>query len=208
MIDINRPIEDNIHALAKALGKAKEELVVAVLDRPRHANLIQEIRASGAGTRLLSDGDVAGGINAARQDSRVDMCVGIGGTPEGIITACAIKALGGHIQARLAPRDRTEHERAVAAGHDLDRVLTGNDLVTGDNTYFVATGVTDGDLLNGVQREGKIIKTESLVLRARSGTIRQINASHPVEKWIHRAADQPVSGDNAKGEHPPQGCLA
>ena len=184
VVDISQPIGDNIRELAKAKGKQPEDIRVAVLDRPRHAQLIEEIRAAGAGTRLLLDGDVAGGINAARYDSRIDMCVGIGGTPEGIITACAVKALGGLIQGKLMPKDDAERERALAAGHDLDRVLGANDLVRGDNTYFVATGVTHGELVDGVQRKGPIIRTESLVLRSRSGTIRRVEADHLAAKWL------------------------
>jgi fructose-1,6-bisphosphatase II len=166
------------------MGKPVDEIRVAVLDRPRHADLVKQIHDAGAGTRLLLDGDVAGGINAARPDSRVDMCAGIGGTPEGIITACAIKALGGLIQGKLRPKDDAEREKAIAAGHDLDRVLHTADLVTSDNTYFVATGVTDGDLVRGVRREGHIIKTESIVLRSSSGTIRRVTATHLAEKWL------------------------
>jgi fructose-1,6-bisphosphatase II len=184
VVDISQSIGDNIRELAKAKGKQSEDIRVAVLDRPRHAQLIEEIRAAGAGTRLLLDGDVAGGINAARYDSRIDMCVGIGGTPEGIITACAVKALGGLIQGKLMPKDDAERERALAAGHDLDRVLGANDLVRGDNTYFVATGVTHGELVDGVQRKGPIIRTESLVLRSRSGTIRRVEADHLAAKWL------------------------
>ncbi|AQX79803.1 fructose-bisphosphatase, class II [Plantibacter flavus] len=184
VVDISQSIGDNIRELAKAKGKQPEDIRVAVLDRPRHAQLIEEIRAAGAGTRLLLDGDVAGGINAARYDSRIDMCVGIGGTPEGIITACAVKALGGLIQGKLMPKDDAERERALAAGHDLERVLGANDLVRGDNTYFVATGVTHGELVDGVQRKGPIIRTESLVLRSRSGTIRRVEADHLAAKWL------------------------
>lgn len=184
VIDIDRPIGENIQALAKAMGKPVEEIRVAILDRPRHAELIEQIHAAGAGTRLLLDGDVAGGINAARHDSRIDMCVGIGGTPEGIITACAVKALGGLIQGKLVPKDDEERAQAVAAGHDVDRVLHRDDLVTSDNTYFVATGVTDGDLVRGVRRKGHLIKTESIVLRSSTGTIRRVAATHLAEKWL------------------------
>ncbi|WP_431030646.1 class II fructose-bisphosphatase [Plantibacter sp. RU18] len=184
VVDISQSIGDNIRELAKAKGKLPEDIRVAVLDRPRHAQLIEEIREAGAGTRLLLDGDVAGGINAARYDSRIDMCVGVGGTPEGIITACAVKALGGFIQGKLMPKDDEERARAIAAGHDLDRVLGANGLVRGDNTYFVATGVTHGELVDGVQRKGPIIRTESLVLRSRSGTIRRVVADHLAEKWL------------------------
>ncbi|KAB1658049.1 class II fructose-bisphosphatase [Pseudoclavibacter chungangensis] len=184
VIDLAKPIGENIRALAKAKGKAVEDMVIAVLDRPRHEKLIAEIREAGAGTRLMLDGDVAGGINAARSATRIDMCTGIGGTPEGIITACAIKALGGVMQGRMYPRNDEEREKAIAAGHDLDRVLTQDDLVRTDNTYFVATGVTDGGLCAGVRREGKRIVTDSVVLRSHSGTVRRVQAEHLEAKWL------------------------
>ena len=184
VVDLNRPIGENIHALAKAKGKDVSDMVIAVLDRPRHAKLIEDIRQSGAGTRLMLDGDVAGGINAATHGTRIDMCVGTGGTPEGIITACALKALGGFIQGRLLPRDDDERQRAIDAGHDLDRVLEVGDLVTSDNTYFVATGVTDGQLVDGVRKSGPNIRTESIILRGRSGTVRRVVAEHLAEKWL------------------------
>ena len=185
VIDLHRPIGENIRALAKAKHKDVADMTVAVLDRPRHMELIDEIRAVGAGTRLMLDGDVAGGINAAREDNtRIDMCVGIGGTPEGIITACALKALGGLIQAKLYPKDDEERQRAIDAGHDLDRILEVDDLVTSDNTYFVATGVTDGQLVGGVRKAGPVIRTESIVLRGKSGTIRRVSADHLAEKWL------------------------
>ena len=184
VIDIRRPIGDNIRALAKAKGRDVADITVAVLDRPRHAQLIDDIRAAGAGTRLMLDGDVAGGINAARYESRIDMCAGIGGTPEGIIAACAIRALGGLLQGRLYAKEGEERDRALAAGHDLDRVFEATDLVSSDNTYFVATGVTDGELLDGVRKKGPIIRTESIVLRGKSGTIRRVVADHLVAKWL------------------------
>jgi fructose-1,6-bisphosphatase II len=184
VVDLRLPIGENIRALAKAKGKDVSDIIVAVLDRPRHEQLVADIREAGAGTRMLLDGDVAGGINAALYGTRIDMCAGIGGTPEGIITACALKALGGFIQAQLRPRDDEERQRAIDAGHDLDRVLEANDLVTSDNTYFVATGVTDGELVGGVRRLGPIIRTESIVLRGRSGTIRRVQADHVASKWV------------------------
>ncbi|QJU53964.1 class II fructose-bisphosphatase [Herbiconiux sp. KACC 21604] len=184
VIDIDRPIGDNIRALAKAKGKDVGDIRVAVLDRPRHAPLIDEIRAAGAGTRLMLDGDVAGGINAARYGTRIDMCVGIGGSPEGVATACAIKALGGFIQTRLAPKNDEERQKGIDAGLDVDKLYTADDLVKGDNTFFVATGVTDGGLVAGVKRLGPIIRTESIVLRSHSGTIRRIEADHLLEKWL------------------------
>ena len=184
VVDIRKPIGENLRALAKAKGKDVDELRVAVLNRPRHEQLIADIRAAGAGTRLISDGDVAGGINAARYESRIDMCVGIGGSPEGITTACAIKALGGFMQGRLAPKDDAERERGEAAGLDCDQVYELDDLVRSDNTFFVATGVTDGVLVDGVRRSRGVIHTDSLVLRSRSNTIRRIQADHRAEKWF------------------------
>jgi fructose-1,6-bisphosphatase II len=157
---------------------------IAVLDRPRHEGLIEEIRAAGAGTRLLLDGDVAGGINAARYESRIDMCVGTGGSPEGIVTACAIKALGGFIQTMMAPKDDEEAARGIAAGLKMNHVYTADELVSSDNTFFVATGVTDGALVEGVRRKGPIIRTDSIILRGRSGTIRRVQADYLAERWI------------------------
>ena len=184
VVDIRKPIGENVRRLAKALGKPVDELVVSVLNRPRHEKLIAEIREAGAGTRLMSDGDVAGGINAARHDARTDMCVGIGGSPEGIVTACAIKALGGHIQGVLWPRDDDERQRGVDAGLEFDKVYEADDLVQGNNTIFVATGVTDGQLVRGVRREGNYLYTESVVLRGASGTLRRIVSDHLVSKWL------------------------
>ena len=184
VVDISRPIGENIRALAKAKKKPIDEMVIAVLDRPRHLQLIDEIREAGAGTRLMLDGDVAGGINAARYETRIDMCVGIGGSPEGVATACAIKALGGLIQGRFMPGSDEERQKGLDAGLDFDRVYEANDLVTSDNTYFVATGVTDGGLVAGVRRKGPIIRTESIVLRGRSGTSRRVIADHVASKWI------------------------
>ncbi len=184
VVDIRLPIGENIRLLAKALGKPVDEIVVSVLNRPRHDRLIEEIREAGAGTRLMSDGDVAGGINAARHDARTDMCVGVGGCPEGIVTACAIKALGGHIQGRLWPRDDAERERGIDAGLKMDHVYDADDLVSGNNTIFVATGVTDGQLVAGVNRKGEYVYTESVVLRSHSGTMRRVSSAPLVSKWL------------------------
>ncbi|TQL47305.1 fructose-1,6-bisphosphatase II [Homoserinimonas aerilata] len=184
VVDIRKPIGENVRALAKVLGKDVADLRVAVLDRPRHEQLINEIREAGAGTRLMLDGDVAGGINAARYESRIDMCVGVGGSPEGVATAAAIKALGGFIQGRLVPGTDEERQRGIDAGLRFDHVYEADDLVRGDNTFFVATGVTDGELVAGVRRKGPIIRTESVVLRSHSGTIRRVIADHLVEKWL------------------------
>jgi fructose-1,6-bisphosphatase II len=184
VIDVHRPIGENIRALAHAKGKPVEEMRIAVLDRPRHDDLIREIREAGAGTRLILDGDVASGINAARHDTRLDMCVGIGGSPEGVATACAIKALGGFMQGVLHPMSDDEKQRGLDAGLRFDHVYGLDDLVSSDNTFFVATGVTDGELVRGVRRHGPLISTESIVLRARSGTLRRVSADHQASKWL------------------------
>lgn len=184
VVDIRKPIGENIRALARAKGKSVGDMTIAVLDRPRHAQLIDDIRAAGAGTRLMLDGDVAGGINAVRDSTRIDMCVGVGGSPEGIVTACAVKALGGLIQGQLWPKDDLERQRGIDAGLKMDYVYEANELVASDNTFFVATGVTDGGLVDGVRRLGSIIRTESVVLRSKSGTMRRIVAEHLAEKWL------------------------
>jgi fructose-1,6-bisphosphatase II len=159
-----------------------EDVTVVMLDRPRHEKLAQEVREAGARLRFISDGDVAGAIMAARDDTGIDLLLGIGGTPEGIITACAIKCLGGVIQGRLRPTDDEERQRAVDAGHDLDRVLSTDDLVSGENCFFVATGITDGELLRGVRYRAGGMTTHSLVMRSKSGTIRIIESHHQLAK--------------------------
>jgi fructose-1,6-bisphosphatase II len=184
VVDIRKPISENIHAIAKAKGKSVNEVIVAVLDRPRHAELIDEIRSTGAGTRLMLDGDVAGGIQAARYGSRIDLCMGIGGSPEGVVTTCAVKGLGGVVQGVLHPMNDEERERGLAAGLKFDHVYEMDELVASDNTFFVATGVTDGGFLEGVRRKGPIIKTHSMVIRAKSGTIREVIAEHNAERWF------------------------
>lgn len=184
VVDIDRPIGDNIRALALAKGKPASEIEVAILDRPRHRELIRAVRDAGAHTRLLLDGDVAGAISAASFESSTDMCVGIGGSPEGIVTACAVVALGGFMQGRLHPKSDDERQRGIDAGLDVDKIYGTAELVRGDNTMFVATGVTDGVLVDGVRRTGRIVRTESIVLRGRSGTVRRIIANHKVEKWL------------------------
>ena len=182
--DIRKPIGENVRALAKAMKKPVSEIVVAVLDRPRHEDLIREIREAGAGTRLLLDGDVAASIHAASYGSRIDMCVGIGGSPEGVVTACAITAIGGLMQGILMPRDEKEKQSGIDRGLKMDYVYEANELVRSDNTFFIGTGVTDGGLLQGVRRKGPIIRTESIVIRGRSGTIRRIVADHHASRWV------------------------
>ncbi|MCZ4122017.1 class II fructose-bisphosphatase [Streptomyces sp. H39-S7] len=181
-VDIMAPASVNIRRVAKAKHSAPEDVTVMILDRPRHDGLVKEIRETGARIKFIADGDVAGAIMAVRDGTGVDMLMGIGGTPEGIIAACAIKCLGGTIQGRLWPKDDAERQRAIDAGHDLDRVLHTNDLVSGENVFFVATGITDGELLQGVRYRAETATTESLVVRSKSGTIRQISSTHRLSK--------------------------
>jgi fructose-1,6-bisphosphatase II len=190
VVDIRYPIAENIHQVAKAKGSRPSDVTVVLLDRPRHAQIAEEIRATGARIKFIVDGDVAGAISAARPDSGIDLLLGIGGTPEGIIAACAMKCLGGVIQGRLWPQDDDERQRALDAGHNLesDFVLSTNDLVTGDDCFFVATGITDGDLMRGVRYRAGGCTTDSLVMRSRSGTIRKITSEHRLEKLRSFAA--------------------
>ncbi|GAA4202483.1 class II fructose-bisphosphatase [Streptosporangium oxazolinicum] len=184
-VDINAPVADNIAAVARAKGGVPSDVTVVVLDRPRHEKIIREIRETGARIRLITDGDVAGAIMAARVGTGVDLMLGIGGTPEGIIAACALKCLGGVIQGRLWPQDDAERRRALDAGLDLDATLSTDDLVRSDDVFFAATGITDGELMQGVRyRAGRAI-TNSLVMRGRSGTIRKIESEHQL--WKLRA---------------------
>ncbi len=182
VVDIRLPVAENIKRIAKAKKETVEDVTVVMLDRPRHQKLAAEVRDAGARLRFISDGDVAGAIMAARDDTGIDLLLGIGGTPEGIITACAIKCLGGVIQGRLWPQDDDERQRAIDAGHDLDRVLSTDDLVTGENCFFVATGITDGELLKGVRYRAGGATTHSLVMRSKSGTIRLIESHHQLAK--------------------------
>ncbi|MCK9897865.1 class II fructose-bisphosphatase [Frankia sp. AgB32] len=182
VVDITAPVEDNIRAVAKAKAVHPRDVTVVVLDRPRHAELIEQIRAAGARVKLIADGDVAGAVMAASADTGVDLLLGIGGTPEGIITACAVTCLGGVIQGRLWPSDDAERERVVALGHDPQRVLSTRDLVASDNVFFVATGITDGELLSGVRYRPGGATTSSLVMRSRSGTIRRVDSQHQLTK--------------------------
>jgi fructose-1,6-bisphosphatase II len=181
-IDITAPIGENIRQVAKAKHLSVSDMTVCILDRPRHEQLMAEVREAGARIRLITDGDVAGAISACRPNSGTDLLAGIGGTPEGIITACAVKCTGGVIQAKLWPRDDAERGRALAAGHDLDRVLLTDDLVSGDNVFFAATGITDGELLRGVHYKAGGASTQSLVMRSRSGTIRTVTSEHQLVK--------------------------
>jgi len=181
-IDITRSATENLQAIAEAKGSSVRDLTAVVLDRDRHADLIAEIREAGARVRLIPDGDVAGAIQTAWPRSGADVLFGIGGTPEGVITAAALKAMGGAMQGRLWPRDDAERQASIDAGYDLDAVLTQDDLVRGDNCFFAATGITDGDLLQGVHYDARGATTQSLVMRSKSGTVRQVDAIHRIDK--------------------------
>jgi fructose-1,6-bisphosphatase II len=182
VLDITAPVADNIRAVAKVKGLSVPDMTVCILDRPRHAQLIEDVRKTGARIRLITDGDVAGAIAACRPGSGTDMLAGIGGTPEGIITAAAIRCMGGEIQAQLAPKDDAERQKALDAGYDLDQVLSTEDLVSGENVFFCATGVTDGDLLKGVRYEPGGCTTQSIVMRSKSGTLRMVEGFHRLTK--------------------------
>jgi fructose-1,6-bisphosphatase II len=182
VVDITAPVGENIRRVAKAKHLEVSDVTVCVLDRPRHESLVKEIRRTGARIQFITDGDVGGSISAARPNTGIDLLVGVGGTPEGIISAAALKCMGGAIQGRLWPRDAEEREKAVAAGHDLDRVLTTDELVRGDNVFFCATGVTDGDLLQGVRYWAGGCTTQSIVMRSKSGTVRMIEGYHRLTK--------------------------
>ncbi len=181
-IDITRSVADNLEAVAKAKGTSVRDVTAVILDRPRHAELIAEVRDTGARIRLITDGDVAGAIATAWPDSGVDILFGVGGTPEGVIAAAALKSMGGEIQGRLWPRDDTERTAALDAGYDLDAILTTDDLVAGENCFFAATGITDGELLHGVRYDEFGATTQSLVMRSRSGTVRLVDAHHRLHK--------------------------
>jgi fructose-1,6-bisphosphatase II len=181
-IDISAPVSENIARVAKAKRGHPEDVTVCILDRPRHQDLVREVRDAGARIKFISDGDVAGAISAARPGTGVDLLVGIGGTPEGIIAAAALRCMGGVMQAKLWPRDDEERQKAIDAGHDLDRVLGTEDLVRGDDIFFCATGVTDGELLRGVRYYADSVRTESIVMRSKSGTIRLVESLHQLGK--------------------------
>ncbi len=201
-IDITAPISENVRAVAKSKKSSVSDLTVCILDRPRHAELIAQVRETGARIRLLSDGDVAGAIAAARPESGTDLLMGTGGTPEGIIAAAAMRCMGGALQARLAPTDDAERQKAIDAGHDLDRILSTEDLVSGDNVFFTATGVTDGDLLRGVRYSGGGAHTQSIVMRSKSGTVRVIEAYHRLDKLREFASIDFTGDDNAPAPMP------
>jgi fructose-1,6-bisphosphatase II len=179
LLDLDRPLGETIELVAERKGTDVRDVMVVVLDRPRHKEGIEAIRASGARVRLIPDGDVSGALNAVAPDRPADLLWGIGGTPEGVISAAALKCYGGGLIGRLWPRDDDERKAAEDAGYDVTRVLTQDDLVKGDNCFFCATGVTDGDVLEGVRYQGERgASTESLVMRSRSGTVRRIQSRH------------------------------
>jgi fructose-1,6-bisphosphatase II len=184
VVDIRYPVAENIHQVAKAKGSKPADVTVVLLDRPRHQSIVEEIRETGARIKFITDGDVAGAIMAARPDTGIDLLLGVGGTPEGIIAACAMKCLGGVIQGQLWPQDDDERQRALDAGHNLDEdfVLGTDDLVSGEDAFFAASGITDGELMKGVRYRAGGCTTHSLVMRARSGTIRSITSEHRLQK--------------------------
>jgi fructose-1,6-bisphosphatase II len=181
-VDIEAPIEDNLAIIAGARRKRPDDITVAILDRPRHADLVQRVLTTGARIKFLLDGDVGGAILAADEGSTVDVLVGIGGTPEGVIAACAMKCLDGAIFGKLYPRNDEERQAALDAGYDLDKVLGTDDLVSGSDVFFAATGVTDGELLRGVRYTPQRVLTQSLSMRSKSGAIRLIEGRHHAQR--------------------------
>ncbi len=188
VVDLNASPTENLQAVAKAKGERVRDLTAVILDRPRHTDLIEEVRAAGARIRLIPDGDVVGALTTCFPDTGADILLGIGGTPEGVITACALKSLGGEQLGRLYVRNDDERRRALDAGYDLDRVLTENDLVASENCFFAATGITDGELMKGVHFDARGATTQSLVMRSRSGTVRRIDARHSIDKLVEFSA--------------------
>jgi fructose-1,6-bisphosphatase II len=187
VIDIDAPPAENVRRTAEAKGVRPEDVTVVVLDRDRHAELIAALRDVGAKVHLITDGDVAPAIAAARQGAGVDLLMGIGGTPEGVISAAAVKCLGGAMQGRLWPRTEEERQKLVDAGYDVDRKLTTDDLIACDEVFVAATGVTDGNMLNGVRYDASGCTTQSVVMRSRSGTVRRIESYHSKAKLEYLA---------------------
>jgi fructose-1,6-bisphosphatase II len=181
-VDIEAPVADNLRAIARANGKTLEDLAVVILDRPRHKKLIDKVRRLGARIRMIPDGDVAGALMTSWPESNIDALMGIGGTPEGVLSACALRAMGGEIQGKLFARNDDELRRGREAGYNFEKVLTMNDLVSTEDVFFAATGVTDGEFLDGVHYFGTGARTDSLVVRGLTGTVRQIVATHRWDK--------------------------
>jgi fructose-1,6-bisphosphatase II len=188
VVDLNASPTENLEAVAKAKSVSVRDLTAVILDRDRHSDLIAEVRSAGARIRLIPHGDTAGGISTAWPGSGADILLGVGGSPEAVIKAAALKCMGGGMQARLWPRNDDERQAAVDAGYDVDRVLGIDDLVSGDNCFFAATGVTDGELLQGVHFDGRGATTQSLVMRSKSGTVRRVDARHRLDKLKHFSA--------------------
>jgi fructose-1,6-bisphosphatase II len=182
-IELDAGPEENVRKVARAKGIDTEDVSVVVLDRPRHDDLVSRIRNAGARVRFITDGDVAGAILAATSET-ADILMGVGGTPEGVVAACALTCLGGAIQGKLYPRDDGERQALLDAGYDLDRTLTTQDLVSGKEVFFAATGVTDGALLRGVRYRADRALTYSMVMRSHSGTVRHIDSTHQIEKLM------------------------
>jgi fructose-1,6-bisphosphatase II len=187
-IDIKATPTENLTSLSQRLGQPVRDLTAVILDRPRHDDLVAEVREAGARVRLITDGDVAGAIQTSWPNAGADILFGIGGTPEGVIAAAALKSLGGELQGRLWPRNDEERTAALEAGYDLDKVLSTDDLVAGDNCFFSATGITDGELVQGVRFTEHGASTQSLVMRSKSGTWRKIDAVHRLEKLAEFSA--------------------
>jgi fructose-1,6-bisphosphatase II len=189
-LDLDAPMEETLEMIARAKGGRVRDLMVVILDRPRHEQMVGRIRKAGARIRFIQHGDVAGSMMAATPDTGIDLLWGIGGTPEGVLSAAAFKCLGGQLVGRLWPRDNDEAQRARAAGYDLEKVLTVDDLIRGENVFFAATGVTDGDLLRGVRYQRGGARTHSLVMRSKSGTVRTLQATHSLEKLAAVAGER------------------
>jgi fructose-1,6-bisphosphatase II len=190
-VDIDAPPADNIQAVARAVGKDLADVTAVILNRTRNEQLVADVRATGARIRLIGDGDVAAGLMAMMEEhSGIDILMGIGGSPEGVLVGCAVRCLGGDMQARLWPRDEAERQLAVREGHTVDRVLTMNDLCRGENVFLAATGVTDGEMLKGVRYGPRSATTESIVMRSVSGTIRWITSKHDFDRLSSVAGDR------------------
>lgn len=182
LLDLDRPLPETLKLIAERKGGSVGDVTVVMLDRPRHKEAMVEVREAGGRIRLITDGDVSAALLAVSDRSPVDLLWGIGGTPEGVLSAAALKSMGGQLLGRLWPRNDEERSAAVAAGYDLDQILTADDLCSGDDVFFSASGVTDGDVLQGVRYRGAGASTESLVMRSRSGTVRRVHARHDRSK--------------------------
>jgi fructose-1,6-bisphosphatase II len=181
-IDIEKPVKVNLSTIAKALGKRSQDVTVIILDRPRHETLVTQVRETGARIRFIDDGDVAAALMTAWPDSGIDIMLGVGGTPEGVLAACALRAMGGEIQGKLYARNEEELKRGREKGYDFDQILTMDDLVSSDDVFFAATGITDGELLDGIKYYREGATSDSIVVRGKTGTVRQIKSSHSLSK--------------------------